>query len=316
MTIEELPGLGWIESPPDDRDWGIADLFALTGADPLATLPASYIAPSPWPPVLNQGSTPQCVAFSLSTVKAWEDLRDQGRFDFDEGRFFAEIGGTPGGAIIRNGLARMFANGFPVVGAGNETLHRIAVYVSVPVTRADICAAIVAFGPLEIGTPWASSWFRPHADGTLPQFDTIAGGHALVAIGFDARGLRLRNSWGTGWGLSGDAILPWAELTHIREAWKALDRIEVPVKPKVWEMRFAAGATVRVAIVTPTVPRRISASTVQRWGPRPSAAPCRAPVVLRGTISGQATVALVTRGVFAGRWIRVRAADGVTVTST
>jgi C1A family cysteine protease len=40
----------------------------------------------------------------------------------------------------------------------------------------------------------------------------VVGGHALLLVGFDleARVWRVRNSWGTGWGESGYAWLPWA----------------------------------------------------------------------------------------------------------
>jgi hypothetical protein len=218
-------GLGWIESPPDPRDYQVDALYAASGIEAPLALPASYVVPQPWSPVLDQGNSPMCVAFSQSMLKAYEDLRDQGPFDFDEPTFFRRIGGGPNGAVIRNALAVLLADGYPVVGVDRAGAHKIAAYYAVPVTRADLCAAILAFGPVELGTPWFNSWFRPVA-GVLPAPDTVVGGHAIVAIGWDARGLRLRNSWGTDWGLSGDAYLPWSQLDHLREAWKAVDVIE------------------------------------------------------------------------------------------
>ena len=85
--------------------------------------------------------------------------------------FFRQIGGSSNGAVIRDALDERLSKGYPV--AGHPELagqHRIAAYYSVPVTQADLCAAILAFGPLVIGTPWARSWFHP-ADGVLPAFD-------------------------------------------------------------------------------------------------------------------------------------------------
>ncbi len=312
MIDDIRPGLGWIESPPDERDWSIGDLYAVTGTPVPDTLPTSYVVPTPWPAVLNQGSTPRCVAFSLSTLKAYEDLRDQGSFDFDEGMFFAQIGGTASGAVIRDGLKHMLALGYPVVALGRAAQHRIAAYYAVPVTRAALCSAIATFGPLELGTPWAEAWFHPVA-GVLPRFDVSAGGHAIAAVGWDERGLRLRNSWGTGWGLSGDAYLPWAELRHVREAWKAIDVIE-PRPAASWTLHVAHNAVVHLATVTPA--GCISGWTTHTWTSAASSAPCRRPVVKRGCASGQATLTFATRGAFAGRWVRVRTADGVTVTST
>ncbi|MEN3360363.1 MAG: hypothetical protein V7637_4345, partial [Mycobacteriales bacterium] len=38
---------------------------------------------------------------------------------------------------------------------------------------------------------------------------SLLGYHALVAVGYDSTGLRIENSWGTGWGAAGFATLGW-----------------------------------------------------------------------------------------------------------
>jgi hypothetical protein len=139
-----------------------------------------------------------CVAYSSSAMKAWQDRRDQERFfDFDERTFFGQIGGTAQGAYVRAAMERMRTAGYPVAGSGDAGKHRIAAYYAVPRDLATIKAAIYDLGPVVISTPWYRSWFRPAA-GVLPRPDTQVGGHAIVAYGWDARGLRLRNSWGGG----------------------------------------------------------------------------------------------------------------------
>jgi hypothetical protein len=316
MTDDTIYGLGAIESPPDDRDWDIAQLYAMAGIDPDAAPPPTYVVPTPWPPVLNQGASPMCVAYSSSTLKAWEDLRDTGSADFDEPAFFRAIGGTDAGAVVRDALARLLSVGYPVVTLGQPERHRIAAYYAVPVTREAICAAIAAFGPVLLSTRWPRSWFHP-VSGVLPAPTEIIGGHAIVAIGWDARGLRLRNSWGASWGLSGDAWIPWAYLGQVREAWKAVDAIVTPPRPRTWRLHLAPGATVKVAIVTRDHPPKIANwKPDQHWGPRASSAPCSALRVLRGTNSGQAPVIYVPKGapMVAGHWVRV--GRGVTVTSS
>lgn len=50
-------------------------------------------------------------------------------------------------------------------------------------------------GGLLLPTPW------PDEKGT--------GYHAIAAIGYDERGIKIQNSWGTGWGDGGFAILLW-----------------------------------------------------------------------------------------------------------
>lgn len=245
--------------------------------------------------------------------QGWHDLRDTGLAVFDEGRFFRQIGGTANGAVIRDALNARLAKGYPVAGrpelAGQ---HRIAAYYSVPVTQADLCAAILSFGPVVIGTPWASSWFHPNVDGSLPPFDRAVGGHAILAVGWDSTGLRLRNSWGADWGEGGEATLPWSELPRVREAWKAADKIDPRPTRTSWAIRVAHGAAVvRYAL---DAQGRLTDTRRYAWWGRSSSAPCRQPLVRRGAVRGQATVALVTAGVFRGRWVRIGA--GVTASST
>lgn len=234
MTQDELPddlhGLGGIQSPPDDRDFTMAQLLADSGQQLTAALPASFTLGT-LPPVLNQGNTPMCVAFSHSALKAFEDRRDQGRFfDFDEPRFFAAIGGGPNGAVIRVALDRLLKVGYPVVSAGDASHHRIRAYYAIPKTQAAISQAIHDFGPLEMGSPWYHSWFRPvgaAGSRTLPAPDYVVGGHAYLAVGYTPAGVILRNSWGSAWGDGGNAIMRWAYVLHsVWEVWKALDVID------------------------------------------------------------------------------------------
>lgn len=230
MTDEIEIGFGWMESPEDARDWPIADAYALTGTAVPLTLPAVFRVAAPLPAVMNQGTLPQCVAYSSAWEQDWFDLRDTGGVAFDTNLFFAQIGGTPQGAFVRNALARRKNYGYPVAGSpGSAAQHRIAAYFAVPVTQDAIRAALVSFGPLCIGTPWAHSWIRPNTGGLLPAFDYAVGGHAIVMDGYDAQGVWLQNSWGPSWGWHGRACLPWSQLSHIREVWKAVDVLNKPV---------------------------------------------------------------------------------------
>jgi len=221
-------GLGALADPPDERDYPVSALYAAEGLTASVVLPPSYEAPG-MPPVLDQRATPMCVAYSSSAMKAWQDRRDQERlFDFDEPAFFTAIGGTPAGAYVRAAMERMRTAGYPVVGVGDPAHHRIAAYYAVPSDLATIKAAIHDLGPLVVSTPWYRSWFRPAA-GVLPRPDTLVGGHAIVAYGWDVRGLRLRNSWGSDWGVGGDCWMPASFVPHLSGAWKAVDAIEHPI---------------------------------------------------------------------------------------
>jgi hypothetical protein len=179
-------GLGAIPSPPDARDFPIADHFAALGIapTPLAVLPSRYLC-APMPPVLNQGLTPQCVAFSSAAEQMAYDIHDQKQwFSFDHNRFFAAIGGGANGSDLRTALDQRLHVGYPTVGHSDAAAHKIAAYYAVPKDVASIKQAIFAFGPLVLATPWYGSWDNPKSNGLLSApSGGIRGGHAIVPRG-------------------------------------------------------------------------------------------------------------------------------------
>ena len=216
-------GLGAIQSPPDERDFDLAKLYADTGTKPVTPPPSFNVATMG--PVLNQGTTPECVAFSGAGEQASFDLAETGHnYLWDEGYFFKLIGGGPNGAIVRNAFAKRLSYGYPLLPAhsGNSHLaHRISAYYAVPVNQASIEAAISQFGAVVFGLPWYNSWFTPGPTGILPPADYQVGGHAIVGRGYTPTGVVLRNSWGATWGVNGDCTLPWGMLSAAWECWKA-----------------------------------------------------------------------------------------------
>jgi hypothetical protein len=230
MTEERIYGLGALDDVPDERDYPVEALYAAEGLAPTApdALPSFWKAPG-MGPVLDQGNTPHCVAYSSSAMKTWQDKRDQLQtFDFDEPRFFINIGGTPNGAYVRDAMNELLADGYPVLSSGQPGLHKIAAYYTVPLTVDAIKAAIYDLGPIIISTPWYRSWFHPVA-GVLPAPDVKVGGHAIVAYGWSGNRILLRNSWGTDWGLTGDAYIEPYQLTAANGAWKAVDQVVHPI---------------------------------------------------------------------------------------
>jgi hypothetical protein len=292
----ETFGLGAFQPIPDDRDEPIAVLYAAAGIDPSAALPASYAAPT-MPPVTNQGNTPMCVAFSSAAMKSWQDRAD-GRvsiwFDFDESRFFRWIGGTANGAWVRDAMKVMLGRGYPVTGKADYSAadHRIRGYYAIARRRSDLQAAILALGPVVIATPWYQSWFRPDARGVLPNPSYAVGGHAIVAYGWDSRGLRCRNSWGAAWGVGGDFWMPWQHVAGLWEAWKASD---IPA-PVYFSFGGRALANPRTFVVT---------SRYAAVRPRPSTSATKVDTLRRGE---QWTPRQVT-GSGKGRWLGNRRGD-------
>lgn len=305
--------LGAIKSPPDVRDWPIDLLYAsLPGAPVDASAISSYIIPGKLPPVLDQGTTPECVAYSQSTLKAYEDLKDQGSFNFDENLFFSRIGGTANGAVTRVGLQQILRVGYPLVGnASAASSHKIAAYYSVPVNEDAVKAAVLNFGLVTIVLPWYNSWFRP-VNGVLPAPDWHVGDHEIDVIGWDSRGAHLRQSWGTYFGIDGDCWMPWAYFGRVYEAWKAVDQVMVPPVSTGYRIHLEPHATVMAATLKASGTTSCIASwATSTWGPVASGANSNAPEVRRGCISGQATIVYVLDGHYAKS--RLRIGNGVSV---
>ena len=315
MTDTTEYGLGAIESPPDPRDYPIAALYASLGIEPAeaAALAARYVH-APMPVVLNQHATPQCVAFSAASEQMAFDQCDQHAwYAFDEGTFFSMIGGGPGGADVRVALGVRKATGYPTVGRNDAGSHRIAAYYTVPKDALSLKQAIYAFGPLVFSTPWANSWFHPGANGVLPApSGGLAGGHALVAYGWDdAKGLLLRNSWGAAWGVAGDAFLPYSQIGTTWSWWRAVDVIDVTKTS--WTIHVVHGAVVEYPGVQepqPGVFRVVPGSTVNRAYTGPAAAfACSKPVY---DPVAKTTLVYVASGLYR-HWVHA-AGVGVTVT--
>ena len=302
-------GLGALPSGIDERDWDIDLAYAAAGIDPVAAPPASWLAPAPYPPVYNQGTSPMCVAYSSATSKAYQDLRDTGAFSPAFAAFFAQIGGTPNGAVPRVALQQMLDHGYPPV-TGSASAHRIAAYYSVPVDATAIKSAIVSFGPVLFSSPWFSSWFRP-VNGVLPAPDSAVGGHEYEVVGYDAVGFRIRNSWGPLWSQGGEATLPYSMLHLVREVWKSVDKIIAPPKHRAYTLRIAHGAHVKHYALTRA--GCLTDMKVEPWTGKASTAGCSAPGIKHGCVRGQATVVRVPRGAFAGRSVWI-ASPGVKVT--
>ncbi|MDP9796508.1 hypothetical protein J2S43_005020 [Catenuloplanes nepalensis] len=77
--------------------------------------------------------------------------------------------------------------------------------------QASIKAALASGQPVALGFPVFKDfmYLRSHTNYTTTS-GTNLGGHMVAALGYDAAGVWIRNSWGTGWGNGGDAHLSWS----------------------------------------------------------------------------------------------------------
>jgi len=184
-------------------------------------------------PVRDQGARPTCLAFAASDAHAsvrglWLPLSCEFLFYHSQKR----AGQPPSaGARLDKLLEALSLDGQPEESAwpyldnipsnlahwyppsSSSAVFRRASKIENPALD-DVIAAIDAGSPILILTYLSKSFFRPSkgivvpAPSELPDYGIR---HALVAVGHGSissqRALLVRNSWGEGWGVSGNAWL-------------------------------------------------------------------------------------------------------------
>lgn len=238
---EHEHGLGGKKPDKPDKAPKLRDLLVSSASVPVELInaavapdtdvlaggfPSFYYQPNR-PPILNQGDTPMCVAYSNAADQAHMDRPEGGKFyDFDERTFFVRIGGGPGGAYLTSGLDERKARGYPTP-TGGPQYHKIAGYWQVDGTVAAVKAALTALpknGGVIFLLPWHHSWFHPFASGKLPAPDYLVGYHAIWADGWnDNYGIQLQNSWGPLWGVGGRCYLPYARIASALQIFRTKD---------------------------------------------------------------------------------------------
>ena len=92
----------------------------------------------------------------------------------------------------------------------------------------DMQAAIYEIGAVYVSADVHDGWSldestMPASHDKLPRIARMkskTGGHAFALVGFNERGFVVQNSWGTGWGASGFAVLPYEDwVTNGTDAW-------------------------------------------------------------------------------------------------
>jgi hypothetical protein len=167
----------------------------------------------------DQGPTPQCVAY------AWNHWLEDGPTTQPE---------TPHGTGPVVNCTELYYEAQKVDEWAGEAYDGTSVRAGAKILKAkgyissyrwadpsnpvdDIVRALLTMGPVVVGTDWYSEMFTPDEFGFLSVDGRVVGGHAylLNGVNTDREIVRVKNSWGHGWGRNGHAILAFKDLGRL-----------------------------------------------------------------------------------------------------
>lgn len=197
------PRLGW-EPHKDPR----SRLFpAVRGAD-RSRKPRSYTWRITRAGVLDQGREGACVGFGWAAELAARPVEVADVDDAYALRLYWQAQGIDraAGRHYPEG-ATMLAGAKAVQRAGRVEGYRWAFGLQ------DVLVTLGYYGPVVLGIEWREGMYEARG-GQLRVEGDVVGGHCILARGVSVprRAVLLRNSWGPGWGVRGDAWVGWDDL--------------------------------------------------------------------------------------------------------
>ncbi|MGH2457548.1 MAG: C1 family peptidase [Chloroflexota bacterium] len=238
LTIKRY---GWIPDLPDQRD----HLYAAP-LEVIQVLPSSVDLRSQCPAVYDQGQLGSCTANAIAGAIQFDQMKQQLAQVFTPSRLFIYYNerviegtvSTDSGAQIRDGIKSVGSQGVcpedlwpyvianfaeqPPANCYQVASQHTAVLYSRLVQNLTLMKGCLASGyPFVFGFTVYASFESPEVaqTGVAPMpasGEQVLGGHAVAAVGYDDSQQRfiVRNSWGTGWGMSGYFTLPYTYLTQ------------------------------------------------------------------------------------------------------
>lgn len=239
--LKKIYGMGWKPDLPDARDH-----YYATSGKMLAKLPSKVDLRSQCPPIFNQGQLGSCTANASGSM--WEFIAIKINAEtFTPSRLFLYYNtrlmeGTQdydSGAYIRDSLKSMVNEGIceesiwsyddhsPKFTQRPADLcytegekHQVLSYQKVLQNIQQVKGCLAEGYPFVFGFTVYESFFSIGANGKMPIPDftneSIAGGHAVMAVGYDdeKQAIIVRNSWGEEWGDQGHFYMPYSYLTN------------------------------------------------------------------------------------------------------
>ena len=188
--------LGRVHSPdPRDAAFPVSDLLKTLPVPKRAATSVYWWDDGAW---LDQGQTPQCVAYAWSHWTAdgpvINRLLEAPSALYHDAQVADEWPGENYDGTSVRGAAKVLKT------KGLITSYFWATKLS------DIVTTIMLKGPMVMGTNWSNSMFTPDSRGVVHYNRAqIVGGHAWVVNGYNknTRLFRCKNSWGRSWGQQG-----------------------------------------------------------------------------------------------------------------
>jgi hypothetical protein len=220
-----LPGLGR-RFAPDDRDRTYPMRAHLP---PPTALPSSRS----WRigPVLDQGATGTCVGHAwrdwLSAAPVMDDpTAGPSAFDIYDAAIkldeWADNDIDP---------QRQFGTSVRAAAKVIQGLGHLSSYVWAA-SAEEARDFVLGKGPAVLGVNWYSEMFNPDTSGLIRVAGTLAGGHALLAVGYSTKrgAFRLMNSWGRAWADQGRCWITGEDLGRlIAEDGEVCAGLEIPL---------------------------------------------------------------------------------------
>lgn len=185
---------------------------------------------SEWcPPIMDQGSTPQCGGFSTACAHTAAVAMSGRPLDnvLSPGWIYGYCKRPGGGIIVRDALTCLQERGccqIDTVGpfeinpssyppAARKEAEQYKLTEAYQVTSFDELATCLQSGYIVEFGCLIGNQFRPHPEtGIVPDQSGLTGGHAMYACGLarvNSRWYaRVRNSWSEAWGLDGTCLMP------------------------------------------------------------------------------------------------------------